>query len=301
MARLCRPGVLVVRVTFDQPMSCKGFFTSIPKLKNPCPGGQQHWIVSFDRKTIRTVCHADGNVIYGIGVSDNPDATFLSLSGKPLDPYEFRFSTTVAPDVLSTGESLDQDPESQPPKPEFEPVELQTAHVKKLVTPRLPSWAPCVAAAEAYLWTEGEKREVTMRTLTLAAVALLASSGAALAAPASVNVTVGPELQLKAQKTLGVRDIDDLAKSLQGDVEKRLAKTGAFDGARIDLVLVDAQPNRPTFEQLSRTPGLSLRSFGIGGARIEGRAVAADGAVTPLAYDYYSPGHPLGAGPGRLV
>jgi hypothetical protein len=126
-----RPGVLVVRVTFDQPMSCKGFFTSIPKLKDPCPGGHQQWIVSFDRRTIRTVCHADGNVIYGIGVSDNPDATFISLAGKPLEPYEFRFATTVAPDVLSTSEALDQDPDSQPPKPEFVPLTLQEAHVKK--------------------------------------------------------------------------------------------------------------------------------------------------------------------------
>ena len=128
-----------------------------------------------------------------------------------------------------------------------------------------------------------------MRTLALAAAVLLVSSGAALAAPASVNVTVGPELQLKAQKTLGVRDVDDLAKTLRTDVEKQLAKTGAFAGARIDLVLVDAKPNRPTFKQLSDTVGLSMRSFGIGGARIEGRAVAADGAVTPLAYDYYAP------------
>jgi hypothetical protein len=133
-----------------------------------------------------------------------------------------------------------------------------------------------------------------MRTLALAATGLLASAailgaGGALAAPASVNVTVGPELQLKAQRSLGVRDVDDLAKTLQTDVAKQLAKTGAYGGARIDLVLVDAKPNRPTFKQLSDTPGLSLRSFGIGGARIEGRAVAADGAVTPLAYDYFAP------------
>ena len=86
-----------------------------------------------------------------------------------------------------------------------------------------------------------------------------------------------------------MRDVNDLAKSLQSDVEKRLAKTGAYDGARIELILVDAQPNRPTFKQLGDKPGLSMRSISIGGARIEGRAVAADGAVTPLSYDYYSP------------
>ena len=128
-----------------------------------------------------------------------------------------------------------------------------------------------------------------MRTLVLAAAALLVTATGALAAPASVTVTVGPELQLKGEKILGMRDVNDLAKSLQSDVEKRLTKTGAYSGSRIELILVDAQPNRPTFKQLSDTPGLSMRSIGIGGARIEGRAVAADGAVTPLSYDYYSP------------
>ncbi len=131
-----------------------------------------------------------------------------------------------------------------------------------------------------------------MRTSGLAAVlaaGALASATSAFAAPASVSVVIGPQLELEAQRSLGVREVDDLAKSLQNDVERRLAKTGAYDGGRIELVLVDAQPNHPTFKQLSDTPGLSLRSFGIGGARIEGRAIAADGTVTPLAYDYYAP------------
>jgi hypothetical protein len=127
-----------------------------------------------------------------------------------------------------------------------------------------------------------------MRTLALAAATLLLSATAAFAAPASVSVVVGPKLELEAQRSLGVREVDDLAKSLQTDVEKRLAKTGAYNGARIELVLVDAKPNRPTFKQLGDTPGLSMRSFGIGGAKIEGRAVAADGSVTPLSYDYYA-------------
>ncbi|MGZ3404162.1 MAG: hypothetical protein ACXWKN_14465 [Phenylobacterium sp.] len=131
-----------------------------------------------------------------------------------------------------------------------------------------------------------------MRSLALAAAVLTIggfAATAAMATPASVSVTIGPELQLKGERTLGMRDLNDLAKSLQTDVEKKLVKTGAYDGARIELILVDAQPNRPTFKQLSDTPGLSMRSFGIGGAKIEGRAVAPDGRITPLAYDYYAP------------
>jgi hypothetical protein len=126
-----------------------------------------------------------------------------------------------------------------------------------------------------------------MRALVIATAVLLAGATTALAAPASVTVTVGPELQAKAIKTLGVRDVNQLAADLQSTVAKKLAKSTAYDGAKIELVLSDAQPNRPTFKQMGDKPGLSYESFGIGGAKIDGRAVAADGSVTPIAYKYY--------------
>lgn len=126
-----------------------------------------------------------------------------------------------------------------------------------------------------------------MRITALAAAALLSSAGAAFAAPASVNVTVGPELQKKAVEKYGVRDVDRLATELRENVARDVARTGAYDGSRIELVLVDAQPNRPTFKQMSDKPGLSFESFGIGGARIEGKAIAPGGAVTPVKYSYY--------------
>jgi hypothetical protein len=128
-----------------------------------------------------------------------------------------------------------------------------------------------------------------MRTLVFAAAALLvsASTAAALAAPASVSVAIGPELQAKAANSLGQRDVNDLARELQKQVQRELAKTGAYDGARVQLELTDVQPNRPTFKQLSDKPGLSYESFGVGGARIEGSAIAPDGHVTPISYKYY--------------
>lgn len=129
-----------------------------------------------------------------------------------------------------------------------------------------------------------------MRSLAIAvAAAGLLSAAPALATPAGVSVTVGPQLQEKAMRSLGVREIDELAKDLQKTVERRLSKSGAYDGARIELVLVDATPNHPTFKQLGDRPGLSMQSLSVGGARIEGRAVAADGTVTPLSYAYMEP------------
>src|SRR5258705_11412994 len=102
-----------------------------------------------------------------------------------------------------------------------------------------------------------------MRIFALAAAALLSTATVAFAAPASVTVTVGPELQEKAVETYGVRDVEDLATQLRKGVERELGRSGAYDGARIELTLVDAAPNRPTFKQLSDTPGLSLASFGL--------------------------------------
>jgi len=126
-----------------------------------------------------------------------------------------------------------------------------------------------------------------MRLIVLSAAALLASASVALAAPASVTVSVGPELQKKFDKDYGVREAQLLTADLQSSVEKSLAKSGALDGARVELILTDVKPNRPTFKQMADTPGLSMESFGIGGAAIEGRIVAADGTESPVSYRWY--------------
>jgi len=126
-----------------------------------------------------------------------------------------------------------------------------------------------------------------MRLLALTTAALLASGSAALAAPATVSVSIGPELMAKAEKTYGVRDVQWVADDLRASVERALARSGTHQDARIELVITDARPNRPTFKQLGDTPGLSMSSFGTGGATIEGRIVSANGSETPIDYKWY--------------
>jgi hypothetical protein len=126
-----------------------------------------------------------------------------------------------------------------------------------------------------------------MRLIALSAVALLASATAVLAAPAAVSVTVGPDLQKKAVETYGEREVQALADDLRTEVERTLARAGSHEDARVELVLTDAKPNRPTFKQLGDTLGLSPVSFGVGGASIEGRIVTATGAEIPVAYRWY--------------
>ncbi|WP_293902855.1 hypothetical protein [Phenylobacterium sp.] len=126
-----------------------------------------------------------------------------------------------------------------------------------------------------------------MRLIALTAAVLLAGASAAAAAPASVSVAIAPKLQKTFDSTYGVREADLLTKDLRASVEKSLAKTGAYNDARIELVLTDVKPNRPTFKQLGDTPGLSLESYGVGGAAIEGRIVAANGTETPITYRWF--------------
>ncbi len=132
-----------------------------------------------------------------------------------------------------------------------------------------------------------------MRSLALFAplAASLALAGAVHAQPDAVpqvTVTLGGDLIEDAEK-LGQRDVDLQVAELRETVESTLARRGALAGARIHLVLTDLKPNRPTLQQASDRPGLSMiDSRSIGGATIEGEIVTADGQTLPVRYDRYS-------------
>src|SRR4051812_48407106 len=122
-----------------------------------------------------------------------------------------------------------------------------------------------------------------MRAFVAAAASglMLSVAGAAFAQanlPQNVSVAVGPELQEKADG-IGQRDIDQLREDLAKSVARGLSRSGA---QRADLVLEAATPNRPTFEQLGRVPGLSMWSIGLGGASITGTVTLADGTTQPI-------------------
>jgi hypothetical protein len=127
----------------------------------------------------------------------------------------------------------------------------------------------------------------TVSTAVLAAGLLAGGALASPAAPGAVQVSIGPQLQSHARE-VGQRELDALAIELRRDVENQLEANGGRteDVARVDLVITAATPNRPTMEQMSRTPGLSFASFSVGGATIEGTVTTADGATRPVRYHY---------------
>ncbi|MFT4956075.1 MAG: hypothetical protein ACI8U3_002475 [Brevundimonas sp.] len=129
-----------------------------------------------------------------------------------------------------------------------------------------------------------------MRTISfLAAAGVAAALAGAASAQPEVTVTIGDRLDREASRELGQAEVADQARALEARLERELASNPAYDGARINLVLTDVAPNRPTRQQLSDTPGLDyIRSFSVGGAAIEGEVITADGQTRPVQHDWYS-------------
>ncbi len=91
----------------------------------------------------------------------------------------------------------------------------------------------------------------------------------------------------------GQKEIDRLVEDVNEELTEDFAKYGiaisenATTTLRVTLEM--AKPNRPTFNQLSEDPGLSFRSFGIGGAELTADLIGANGeSLGTMEYDYYS-------------
>jgi len=90
----------------------------------------------------------------------------------------------------------------------------------------------------------------------------------------------------------GDRDIERLTERLESKLEKKFANKGieVSDTAStvLRITIEDAKPNRPTFNQLSKQPGLSFQSFANGGAELEADLIAAGGeSLGTMSYRYY--------------
>ena len=90
----------------------------------------------------------------------------------------------------------------------------------------------------------------------------------------------------------GERDLERLTERLESKLEKKLMKKGieVSDSAStvLRITIEDARPSRPTFQQLSVEPGLSFKSFGLGGAELEAELIAAGGrSLGTMSYEWY--------------
>lgn len=120
-----------------------------------------------------------------------------------------------------------------------------------------------------------------MRRFDLAA-ALIAL---AIATPAAADVSTSqisfsPEFEIALHEEFGEREGDYLREATSAAINRAIARRhvrGA--GPSVEVVIVDADPNRPTMHQMSETPGLSMESISLGGAELRAVLRGADGAV----------------------
>ncbi len=99
-----RPGIVVVRVTYDRPMSCDASFGGGSDLPNPCPGNWREVTISQDGRSFRTVCEVAPNSRYRLLLR-----SFKSEDNVLAAPYDVSFSTSGAALVGTIREALAED------------------------------------------------------------------------------------------------------------------------------------------------------------------------------------------------
>jgi hypothetical protein len=125
-----------------------------------------------------------------------------------------------------------------------------------------------------------------MRALVaIAGLATLAFAPAALAAPVSIApVAFSAEYQTKVDDEIGDRDSGVLSEFVTRTVSRALTQRGGEISpnapVRVEITIVDADPNRPTWQEVRETPGLSpYWSVSTGGAELQATLRSADGRV----------------------
>jgi hypothetical protein len=107
--QMVRPGIVVMRVTFDRPVACAGGFSNNPPLSNPCPDRVQHMVLSYDRRTVRTVCIVDPDKIYAVRLNRDPGDAFRTVDGATGEPFDLKFSTSLEAPITDVCSAIRED------------------------------------------------------------------------------------------------------------------------------------------------------------------------------------------------
>lgn len=140
-----------------------------------------------------------------------------------------------------------------------------------------------------------------MRSFVLSATVAMAALGFFAASPAAAEpvsiapVTIAPELATQFEEEYGERETaivqDMITHYVSAELERRGAQVGEGAPLVVDITLLEAEPNKPTMAELSRTPGLDyFSSISLGGASIKGVIRRADGTVlSEIEHSYFTP------------
>jgi hypothetical protein len=124
-----KPGIVVVRFTFNQPMACPGPIDDDSPLISPCHRPPIDAVISADRRTFLAICVVDSNSQYGmwlnrgrdrrslsgneamtVSASQHPVQRWTSLAGHLLGPQEITFTTSNGDRILTVRDAIAEDP-----------------------------------------------------------------------------------------------------------------------------------------------------------------------------------------------
>ena len=98
-----------------------------------------------------------------------------------------------------------------------------------------------------------------------------------IAAATEVAVAFSDDFAEELADNYGEREGEELTEDIIDDLERAFERAGV-SAAKVDVTIVNAKPNRPTFQQMRDEPGLDpFRSISIGGMKLIGTAYDADG------------------------
>jgi hypothetical protein len=101
-------GVLILTVTFDQPMT-SGAFDLRPAAGGEAPPCLKSPRLLDDGKTFAWLCTTDGGKAYALAINGAPEGGFASLTGRRAETGALAFATTAEGDgPRSIGEAMKQ-------------------------------------------------------------------------------------------------------------------------------------------------------------------------------------------------
>jgi hypothetical protein len=118
--------------------------------------------------------------------------------------------------------------------------------------------------------------------LVIAASACLFAGAASAQTSLLAPIAFSPEFQTQLEEEYGMREGEVLRAAVTRAVNDAIATRNVAQGVSIsvEVTIVDADPNRPTMQQLRNQPSLDpIRSISTGGAELRAVLRGPDGAV----------------------
>ena len=110
------PGLLVLRLSFDLPMTCSASLGTEFLSSDPCASGDRElWNLSYDRRNFRVLCLVKPCKRYSLWINRHAPEDFKAVSGHKPDAYELVFNVSEGPPVTTVEEAVARDLAYVPP------------------------------------------------------------------------------------------------------------------------------------------------------------------------------------------